>query len=96
MFAAAVASFVGNPCDLALVRLQADTALPKDQRRNYRHVGDAFERIIREEGVFSLWKGTLPTMARSIVINTCLFVTYDTAVEVARASVGENSNQIWI
>ena len=51
MTAGAVASFVGNPCDLTLVRLQADSALPKDQRRNYRHAVDAFVRIVREEGV---------------------------------------------
>jgi len=30
MFAGALGSFIGNPCDLALVRLQADATLPPD------------------------------------------------------------------
>ena len=30
MTAGAIGSFVGNPCDLALVRLQADATLPPD------------------------------------------------------------------
>jgi hypothetical protein len=32
----------GNPFDLVLVQMQADSTLPKAARRNYRHFGDAF------------------------------------------------------
>jgi len=45
-------------------------------------------RIVKDEGVTTLWKGALPTMLRAMALNTCMFVTYDTAVEVARASMG--------
>ena len=48
-------------------------------------------RITREEGLPSMWKGALPTMLRAMALNTCMFVTYDTAVEVARASMGNSS-----
>ena len=52
-------------------------------------------RITKEEGVQSLWKGALPTMLRAMALNTCMFVTYDTAVELARASMG-NSSEVGI
>ena len=39
--AGGLGSFIGTPPDAALVRMQADTMLPLEQRRNYRHVGDA-------------------------------------------------------
>ena len=96
MIAGAIASFVGNPCDLTLVRLQADATLPPDQKRNYKHAGHAFIRIVKEEGMTSLWKGTVPTMTRSMVLNTCMFVTYDTAVEVSRSSLGPDASEIKI
>ena len=96
MTAGAVASFVGNPCDLMLVRLQADAALPIDQRRNYKHAGDAFVRIFREEGVQNLWRGTLPTMARCVVLSTCMFVTYDTAIDLSKATMGPEASNISI
>lgn len=93
MFAGALGSFVGNPCDLALVRIQSDATLPVDQRRNYKHVGDAFMSIVKNEGVTSLWKGALPTMIRASALNTCMFVTNDTAVEVATAAMGETTGK---
>ena len=88
--AGSLGSFIGNPCDLALVRMQADTTLPMEQRRNYKHVGDAFTRIVKEEGVPSLWKGSVPTMLRATSLNVAMFVTYDTAKEVATASMGDS------
>jgi solute carrier family 25 (mitochondrial oxoglutarate transporter), member 11 len=42
VFAGSFGSFWGNPFDLVLVQMQADSTLPKAARRNYRHFGDAF------------------------------------------------------
>ena len=92
MTAGALGSFIGNPCDLALVRMQADSTLPVDQRRNYKHVGDAFTRIVSDEGVTSLWKGSVPTMLRATSLNVAMFVCYDTAKEVATASLGDTAS----
>ena len=36
--AGALGSFVGNPADLALLRMQADGSLPLEQRRHYRYI----------------------------------------------------------
>ncbi len=48
-----LAAIIGNPCDVALVRLQTDSNLPVEKRRNYKHVGDALSRMVKEEGVLS-------------------------------------------
>ena len=47
--AGAIGAAVGNPADLAMVRMQADGRLPKELRRNYRGGGDALSRVVREE-----------------------------------------------
>ena len=81
LFAGAVGAFVGNPADLSLVRMQADATLPLDQRRNYKGVFDAFRSIVRDEGVTSLWKGSLPTVVRAMALNLGMLATFDQAKE---------------
>ena len=88
MTAGGLGSFIGNPCDLALVRMQADSTLPAEQRRNYKHVGDAFTRIVADEGIANLWKGAVPTMLRATALNIAMLVSYDTAKETATAALG--------
>jgi len=41
IIAGGVGSFIGNPADLCLVRMQADSVLPPAERRNYTVVGNA-------------------------------------------------------
>lgn len=50
-------------------------------------------RIVAEEGITSMWKGALPTMLRASALNTCMFVTNDTAVEIATASMGKETSK---
>lgn len=83
-----VASLVGNPADLSLVRMQNDVSLPVEQRRNYRHVADAFQTIVREEGMLALWKGSSPTIARAMSMNFGMMVSFDTARERLNAYKG--------
>ncbi|KAJ9599444.1 hypothetical protein L9F63_010059 [Diploptera punctata] len=71
-----VGTFFGVPFDVALIRMSADGRLPPEERRNYHHVGDAFYRIITEEGILTLWRGIIPTMCRAVVVSTSAFVTY--------------------
>lgn len=73
----ALGSFIGNPTDLCLVRFQSDSLLPKKERRNYKNVFDALIRIIKEEGVGTLWRGAVPTMARSGSMNLGMMATHD-------------------
>lgn len=79
MASGAIASVVGNPFDLALVRMQADGLKPAAERRGYRNVFDALFRVTREEGVTRLWRGFQPTMLRAIAMNVGMMATYDQA-----------------
>jgi solute carrier family 25 oxoglutarate transporter 11 len=79
MTAGAIAACIGNPCDLCLVRMQADKTLPMAERRNYKHVFDALGRTIREEGTLTLWRGSLPTVLRAMSLNAGMMVSFDEA-----------------
>jgi solute carrier family 25 oxoglutarate transporter 11 len=70
---------VANPLDLTLVRMQADAKLPMAERRNYKNVVDGVSRILREEGLVTLWKGSSPTCLRAMVITASQFAVYDKA-----------------
>lgn len=56
MTAGAIGSFVGNPTEVALIRMTSDGRLPPAERRNYKSVFDAVGRISREEGILALWR----------------------------------------
>ncbi|CAM6126577.1 unnamed protein product [Calypogeia fissa] len=77
LIAGGIGAAVGNPADVALIRMQADGRLPMHQRRNYAGVGDALVRIIRQEGVASLWTGSGPTVQRAMVVTASQLATYD-------------------
>jgi solute carrier family 25 oxoglutarate transporter 11 len=67
--AGGLGAMIGNPADLALIRMQFDDAKPKGQRANYLSVFDALTRISKSEGFFALWKGAYPTIARAMSTN---------------------------
>eukprot|EP00667_Euglena_gracilis_P012340 EG_transcript_12671 len=81
LLAGAVGALLGNPADLAMVRMQADGRLPPAQRRNYRHAGDALLRIGREEGVLALWRGTVSTMIRAMIVTAAQMACYEQSKE---------------
>lgn len=61
--------------DLDVVRMQ----FPAEQRRNYKNVFNAFTRISREEGITTLWRGSVATMGRAVVVNVSQLATYSQA-----------------
>lgn len=79
LFSGAVGALVGNPTDLALIRLQSDSSLPPAERNNYKNVFDALFRILKEEGVLTLWRGSFPTIARAMAMNFSLMVPFEEA-----------------
>ncbi|XP_053597835.1 mitochondrial 2-oxoglutarate/malate carrier protein [Microplitis demolitor] len=81
MTAGAVGAFVGNPAEVALIRMTADGRLPQAERRMYKNVFDALFRITREEGVLTLWRGAIPTMGRAMVVNAAQLASYSQAKE---------------
>lgn len=86
--AGAIGACVGNPADLALIRMQADATLPLAQRRNYKNAFHALYRIIADEGVLALWKGAGPTVVRAMALNMGMLASYDQSVELFRDSLG--------
>ncbi|KAJ7553433.1 hypothetical protein O6H91_06G097600 [Diphasiastrum complanatum] len=77
LLAGGIGALVGNPADVAMVRMQADGRLPAHQRRNYAGVGDALVRMVREEGVKTLWTGCGPTVQRAMIVTAAQLATYD-------------------
>ena len=67
--AGGLAAMVGNPADLALIRMQSDGLKPAAARANYSSVLDALMRIQRAEGVTALWAGAFPTVVRAMALN---------------------------
>lgn len=91
--AGGLGALIGTPPDSALVRMQGDTMLPKDQRRNYRHVGDALMRMIREEGLKGFFSGATPTIARGLAINIGMLTTYDGIKDSLKSYMPETANR---
>jgi solute carrier family 25 oxoglutarate transporter 11 len=79
MTAGGVGAVVGNPAEVVLVRMTADGRLPPAERRNYSNAFTALFRIMREEGVATLWRGTTPTVARAMVLNAAQLGGYSQA-----------------
>ncbi|KAI1826952.1 mitochondrial carrier domain-containing protein [Xylaria intraflava] len=67
--AGGIAAFVGNPADLALIRMQSDGLKPLAERKNYKSVFDAITSIVKSEGVTGLWTGATPTVVRAMSLN---------------------------
>ncbi|VDD75786.1 unnamed protein product [Mesocestoides corti] len=74
--AGVLGSFVGTPTEVCLIRMTADGRLPAAQRRNYTNVFNALYRVCKEEGLFALWRGAVPTMGRAAVVNVAQLVSY--------------------
>ena len=67
--AGGLAAMVGNPADLALIRMQSDGLKPAAERAHYRSVVDALSRIAKAEGITALWAGSYPTVVRAMALN---------------------------
>jgi solute carrier family 25 oxoglutarate transporter 11 len=67
--AGGLAAMIGNPADLALIRMQSDGLKPLAERKNYKSVIDALGSIMRSEGIGALWAGAAPTVVRAMALN---------------------------
>lgn len=79
MMAGVCGAFVGTPAEVALIRMTSDGRLPPNERRNYKSVVHALARIYSEEGLFTLWRGAIPTMGRAMVVNAAQLASYSQA-----------------
>lgn len=77
LVAGGIGAAVGNPADVAMVRMQADGRLPLAQRRNYTSVVDAIGQMAKREGVTSLWRGSSLTVNRAMLVTASQLASYD-------------------
>lgn len=79
--AGAIASGIANPTDLVKVRMQTDGMLLGQNGelmlKRYSGVGQCFVSIVREEGVFELWRGVGPTIGRASALAAAELASYD-------------------
>lgn len=64
--------YVTMPLDTVKTRMQSLAS-----RTEYRNTFHCFFRIVSEEGVFSLWSGALPRLARLILSGGIVFTCYE-------------------
>ncbi len=67
--AGALGAAIGNPAEVALIRMQSDGTRPLAERAHYRSAFDALSRIRRKEGLAALWSGAYPTVIRAMATN---------------------------
>lgn len=72
-----VGGMVGNPADIANIRMQNDRSLPEAQRRNYKNAFDALARMLAHEGPKSWFRGMIPNCSRGVLMTASQVVTYD-------------------
>ena len=82
MIAGAVGGLAGNPFDIDMVRMQADGQAPVELRRGYTNVFTAVGRITKEEGIWTLWRGSLPMVFRAIAMNVGMTASYDQCTDI--------------
>ena len=95
LVAGVVATITGCPADMTMVRFQSDFGLPESQRRNYRHIFDAFNKIVRSEGVLSLWTGVQYSMIRVIAATVSQLTTFEEVKERTRRWRGVEKDDIY-
>ncbi|XP_068146859.1 mitochondrial dicarboxylate carrier [Drosophila tropicalis] len=83
-FAGIFGGIVGVPGDVVTVRLQNDSKLPPESRRNYKHVFDGLYRIQKEEGVRSLFRGAVPAVTRAVLLTIGTNAAYDQIKQVIK------------
>ncbi|KAJ5279830.1 hypothetical protein N7478_005202 [Penicillium angulare] len=78
---AAVSGFIGaifgTPSDIANVRMQNDRSLAIENRRNYKHVFDAWIQMKRHEGWKAFKQGLWPNCFRSGTMTASQLASYD-------------------
>jgi len=67
--AGGLAALAGNPADLALIRMQADSMKPVAERAGYTSVVGTIGKIVKADGMGGLMAGAGPTATRAMALN---------------------------
>lgn len=69
-----VGAAIANPTDLIKIKFQASRP---SQPLPFQSTLQGFRYILQRDGVFGLWKGSLPTIARAAVVTSTVLGSYD-------------------
>ena len=72
-----IAAVVSCPMEVTVVRMSNDASLPAAERRGYTSLGNAFRRIVSEEGAATFFRGATPYINRCMMVGACQVATYD-------------------
>ncbi|CAF0848113.1 unnamed protein product [Brachionus calyciflorus] len=72
-----IGSIVGSPADLINVRMQNDSKLPLEKRRNYKNCFEALYRITKTEGFTTLYTGFHMSAVRGVLVTVGQLAFYD-------------------
>lgn len=89
-----IAAFISCPMEVCVVRMSNDSNLPAAEKRNYKGVGDAFTRIVREEGVAAFWRGSTPFVQRAMMVGVFQVATLDQFKEMYASMLNQKKNSI--
>ena len=89
-----IAAYISCPMEVAVVRLSNDSALPENERRNYKGITDTFTRIIKEEGVGAFWRGSNPFVARAMFVGVFQVATLDQFKDLYASWLNQKKNSI--
>jgi hypothetical protein len=86
-------AYSGNPFDVVKVRLQTQKPL-LDGSYSYKGPMSCLSRILKEEGVFALWKGVTPALSSALIENSVLFTANGVIRRsyITYANLDENHN----
>jgi dicarboxylate transporter 10 len=87
-----VGGIIGNPADLANVRMQCDRGLPLVSRRGYSHIFDAWIRMAKEEGWQCLMRGWGPNAIRAGLMTSSQLASYDSFKSILTRDLGMGDN----
>lgn len=77
MASGCIGVLLATPIDVSLVRMQADSMVATESRKDYGNVFSALFRIGREEGIRCLYSGLLPSLLRGMAVNVGMMAFYD-------------------
>ncbi|XP_072175418.1 mitochondrial substrate carrier family protein ucpB-like [Diadema setosum] len=72
-----LSSWITTPTDIIRIRIQGEGVLAPGQAPRYRGFLHAFSQIAKTEGVLGLYRGTVPTVQRAMILTAAQIPTYD-------------------
>lgn len=89
--AGGLAALAGNPADLALIRMQADSMKPAGEKAGYSSVVKTIGMIVKAEGPGGLMAGCAPTATRAMALNFGM-LAFNASAKDALGNAGVTGN----